>query len=442
MENLSKNLSGETGEAEMNNEIKPLVIPRNRHSVSRKNMTQEVLKVLYRLKNKGHAAYLCGGGVRDLLLGKKPKDFDVATDARPGRLKQIFRNAWLVGKRFRLAHLVFKDGKIVEVSTFRRLAEAPETNGDSLMIHRDNTFGTEAEDAFRRDFTINALYYNIADFSIIDYVGGLRDIESGVVRAVGDPFVRFQEDPVRICRGIRFSVHLGFSIEENTWNAMLEHGSKVALCPPSRVQEELLRLMRGGSMVPAFRLLLQTGILPAALPEVSGLTEDSDTADRFWAVLEAMDAHRSPEEPYSDAMLWASLFLPQAFAGLSDLSPEEDPLEAVYECLREAGARMSIPKVARRHASQLLVDAWSMLTPPGKSQNGRRASRLFSHAGFNEALKLLEIYGQAAGGDPALVQAWRNRHEQWVNRDIEPRVKRRRRRKRKTHKKVFDIVSG
>jgi len=177
-------------------------------------MSPEVLKVLYRLHRTGHLAYLCGGGVRDLLLGHDVKDFDVATDAEPKQLKEVFGNCRLVGRRFRIAHIMFKGPKIIEVSTFRKASEDEKEamdNCGTLLIRRDNTFGTPAEDAFRRDFTSNALYYNIADFTVIDYVGGMGDLDSRLIRAVGDPNIRFQEDPIRILRGIRLDLDsLGF----------------------------------------------------------------------------------------------------------------------------------------------------------------------------------------------------------------------------------------
>ncbi len=421
--------------------VEPVIIPRDQHPVSRKNMTEEVLKVLYRLKNKGHVAYLCGGGVRDLLLGKKPKDFDVATDARPGRLKQIFHNAWLVGKRFRLAHMVFKGGRVIEVSTFRRLAEVPERAGeDTLMIHRDNTFGTEVEDAFRRDFTINALYYNVADYSIIDYVEGLKDIQRRMIRSVGDPFIRFQEDPVRICRGIRFAVHLDFTFEENTWRAMLEHGPKVAHCPSSRVQEELLRFMRGGALTKGFRLLHETGVLKAVLPEIEVYASDPGRGELFWSILEKADELRPADEPYSDGALWAFLFMLPVFDALDEAGPQCDAYETGFGCLMGPGTRMSIPKATRRTAVQLLTDAHLMASAPPDAKQGKKAARMFAHTGFKEALTVLDAYVDDREADRALVEAWRRQYERWENRREGEEVRKPRRRKRKANRKTFDNV--
>src|SRR5215213_11436484 len=202
----------------------PRILPRPEHTLSRKAIDADALKVLYRLKNHGYIAYLVGGGVRDLLLGRRPKDFDIATDAHPYQIKKLFRNCWIIGRRFRLAHVKF-GSKVIEVATFRRQvapgeevvqdgvpAPDPTTPEGEHLIHRDNTFGTPEEDAFRRDFTINALFYDIATFSIIDYVDGLDDLHAGIVRSIGDPEVRFKEDPVRMLRAVAFAARLNFTI--------------------------------------------------------------------------------------------------------------------------------------------------------------------------------------------------------------------------------------
>src|SRR5512135_664782 len=202
--------------------VEPLVIPRSEHPISRRNIDPDALRVLYRLKEAGFTAYLVGGSVRDLLLGRRPKDFDLGTSAHPYQVKRLFRNCFIIGRRFRLAHVKFGQ-KVIEVATFRRQVPAGEAEeaapaaapleqdapgappGRDLLIHRDNTFGTPEEDAFRRDFTINALAYDIATFSIIDYVGGLEDLRAKVVRSIGDPDERYREDPVRMLRAIAFA---------------------------------------------------------------------------------------------------------------------------------------------------------------------------------------------------------------------------------------------
>ena len=200
----------------------PIVLPRAAHCISRNQIDEHALKVLYRLNRQGHLAYLVGGSVRDLLLGRTPKDFDVGTDATPNQVKTLFRNCFLVGRRFRLAHIRFRGNLLVEVATFRRNPEEEELpeDGDDHFHFVQNVFGSEREDAFRRDFTINALFYNIDDFSVIDHVGGLKDLEERVLRMIGDPLVRFEEDPVRMLRALEFSARLDFAIDEKIISAI------------------------------------------------------------------------------------------------------------------------------------------------------------------------------------------------------------------------------
>jgi poly(A) polymerase len=248
--------------------MQPRIIPRSDHPISRKNIDPDALKVLYRLYRSGHTAFLVGGGVRDLLIGRNPKDFDVCTSARPGQVKKLFRNCWLIGRRFRLAHIHFRDHKIVEVSTFRAQPEREDDGEEDLLVRQDNTFGTPEEDALRRDFTINGLFYDIASFSLIDYVGGVEDIEAGVIRTIGDPHIRFQEDPVRMIRAIKFAARLDFAIEPETWEALCEHVEDITKCSTSRVVEEIARLLEGGAACRSLQLLKASGLLRIVLPDL------------------------------------------------------------------------------------------------------------------------------------------------------------------------------
>src|SRR5437868_9737898 len=223
--------------------VEPRVIPRSEHTLSRSDVDPDALKVLYRLRQGEHIAYLVGGSVRDLLLGRRPKDFDIGTSAHPYQVKKLFRNCWIIGRRFRLAHVKFGT-KVIEVATFRRQVQPgeelvevpgePAAGPDGHLIHRDNTFGTPEEDAFRRDFTINALFYDIATFSIIDYVGGLPDLHAGVVRAIGDPEVRFREDPVRMMRAVALAARLDFTIDPRSRDAIQVHRQEIARSSPPR----------------------------------------------------------------------------------------------------------------------------------------------------------------------------------------------------------------
>src|SRR5581483_10601619 len=230
--------------------VEPRIVPRAEHSISRRDVDPDALKVLYRLREADHIAYLVGGSVRDLLLGRRPKDFDVGTSAHPYQVKKLFRNCWIIGRRFRLAHVKFGP-KIIEVATFRRQVEPgeevvadgvpapdPSTPEGAHLIHRDNTFGTPEEDAFRRDFTINALFYDIATFSVIDYVGGLDDLQARIVRSIGDPEVRVQEDPVRMMRAVALASRLDFEIDAPVLAAIRKHRHELARSSPARLLEE------------------------------------------------------------------------------------------------------------------------------------------------------------------------------------------------------------
>src|SRR5689334_17753572 len=230
--------------------VEPRVVSREDHTLSRRDIDPDALRVLYRLRQFEHVAYLVGGSVRDLLVGRRPKDFDIGTSAHPYQVKKLFRNCWIIGRRFRLAHVKFGT-KIIEVATFRRQVEPgeevvqdgvpapdPTTTEGQHLIHRDNTFGTPEEDAFRRDFTINALFYDIASFSIIDYVGGLDDIAARLVRSIGDPDVRLREDPVRMLRAIALASRLDFAIEPSLLDAIRRHRHEIAKSSPARMLQE------------------------------------------------------------------------------------------------------------------------------------------------------------------------------------------------------------
>src|SRR6185503_6957387 len=286
----------------------PRILPRPEHTVSRKNIDADALKVLYRLKNHGFTAYLVGGGVRDLLLGRQPKDFDIGTSAHPQQVKKLFRNCFIIGRRFRLCHIRF-GRKVVECSTFRKLAE-PE-QGDTL-IRRDNTFGTPEEDAFRRDFTVNALFYDIADFSIIDFTGGLRDLEARVIRSIGDPVERFQEDPVRMIRAVSMASRLDFTIDRPIDAAIAAHRGELARSAPARLMEEIYKLLRAGSAEKAFRMLAERRLLEPIAPELQ-----KRAGEGLWRSLVALDTYRrrfdDTPETLTNAVLLGTLLAPVGY---------------------------------------------------------------------------------------------------------------------------------
>jgi poly(A) polymerase len=304
--------------------MKPAIIPRAQHTISRKLIDPDALRVMYRLLRAGHHAYLVGGAVRDLLLGRTPKDFDVGTDAHPHQIKRLFRNCRVVGRRFRLAHIHFEN-QIIEVSTFRRHSEyLSGTDGDRL-IRSDNTFGTPEEDAIRRDFTINGLFYDLETFSVLDFVGGMKDLEHRIVRSIGNPGERIPEDPLRILRAIKFAARLGFNIEPALWDAMIRFSPDIHKCAQARVLEEIYRLLRGGAAGASFQLMEECGLLRQLLPEiqqyVAGARASGPEGDRvFWDYLEAVDeAVQSGDEP-GNALLFGAIGAP-----LLGLAPGQDP---------------------------------------------------------------------------------------------------------------------
>jgi len=377
------------------------VIDRASHSISRRRIPENVLKVLYRLHRSGYRAYLCGGSVRDLMMNRPPKDFDIATDAHPMEIRRLFRNSRIIGRRFRLVHILFQD-QAVEVSTFRREPEraAQTEDVENLLITDDNTFGSPLQDAKRRDFTINALFYNIADFSVIDYVGGIDDLTDGLVRVIGDPDVRFREDPVRMMRAIEFASRLGFEIEHETYEAILRHRNEILKASPPRVSEEILELLRRGWSRGAIRLMVDAGLLEPLLPEIYRAIA-GDRAPYFWKMLEVLDRTVQAGRRISDAVLLSVLFLPWV---MEELEAEEkrrdgrmrltDVLIFIRDLIQPLCVRLALAAGTRHQIEQALETLWRLLEPP----NERRAMFRFVYRDpFNDALALLELYALSSG---------------------------------------------
>ena len=409
--------------------------------------------MLYRLRQYEYTAYLVGGSVRDLLLGRRPKDFDIGTSAHPYQVKKLFRNCWIIGRRFRLAHVKFGQ-KVIEVATFRRQVAAgeevvqdgvpapdPTTPEGEHLIHHDNTFGTPEEDAFRRDFTINALAYDIATFSIIDYVGGLEDLRAGVVRSIGDPDVRLREDPVRMMRAIALAARLDFTIEPALLDAIRTHRQEIAKSSLPRLLEEYYKILRAGSSEKAFRGLAEVGLLEPISAELH-----HGAADPLWRSLAALDAYRrrfeSTPDTLTNAILLGTLLVP---LGISLTPPRGHHAAAATDAAhgerkpkRAPGPRLGELPLARRDIERLrqivgLQRRMRDLTASPKAQ------RALTHRDiFREALTWLEIHGDA----PELVEHWKAILAEGVAAEAPaenaeeypvafPRRKRRRRRRRR-----------
>ena len=378
----------------------PVVVPRSGHCISRRDIDPDALKVMRRLNRCGHKAYLVGGGVRDLLLGRTPKDFDISTDAHPNRIKKLFRNCFLIGRRFRLAHIRFGD-KVIETSTFRRKPEPVDATDEEekvLYQHRDNTFGTPEEDAKRRDFTVNGLFYDLATFDLIDHVGGLKDLKRKVIRAIGDPDVRFREDPVRMLRAIRFASRLGFSIERRTLRALKKHAAEITRASAPRLYEEIGRLFAYRSGAGAFRLLFDTGMMAYLLPELDDFVrKGGGGAYTLWDYLAALDRCEAAGDTPSPTLALATLFYAPFRAALEEASRDGDdvvPQFVARDLLGPVAARFGIPRwqtyrVIRLLDSQRRFEGW---------RKGRFSKRRFvAHEGFAEAATLYELHLEVIG---------------------------------------------
>jgi len=387
----------------------PLVVPRPQHNISRANISEHALKVLYRLKQEGFAAHLVGGGVRDLLLGHEPKDFDVATDATPEQVRQVFRNCRLIGRRFRLAHVHF-GREIIEVATFRGAGEDdPERRVESGMIVRDNSYGTIEEDAQRRDFTINALYYDISDFSLVDYAGGLEDLRAGRLRLIGDAAQRYREDPVRMLRAVRFACKLGFSLDPAAAEPLCALGHLLHEVPAARLFDELIKLFHTGYGLDAFEKLRHYGLFRELFPDTdhSLSREDQQFPVTFVSRgLSNTDARIQEDKPVSLFFLFAILLWEPVRRRFDELvtagKPEND---AIFRAADEVCARQQLRVAIPKRFSLPMREIW-YLQPRLARHDGKRALRLVGHLRFRAAYDFLVLRAQSGEVDQGLADWW------------------------------------
>ena len=411
----------------------PVIVPRSDHPISRASIDADALKVLNRLHESSYTAYLVGGSVRDLLLNRRPKDFDIGTSAHPYQIKKLFRNCWIIGRRFRLAHVKFGE-KAIEVATFRKLIPAGEPElppadepiadaSRDLQIHRDNTFGTPEEDAFRRDFTVNALFYDIADRSIIDYVGGLHDIRARVIRSIGDPNERFQEDPVRMLRAVVLGARLDFTLDPPVEDAIATHRHRLAHASPARMIEEYYKILRSGHAEKTFAALARYRLLEAVTPEFQTHAGD----EGFLDALDALDSFRqrfdSAPPSLSNPILLGTLVVPLGLmptrertasvdANATDDDHDERDMPKAEpppgrrrrrEGPPEPLFKIGLLTIARRDIDRLR----QLLAVQRRLQDmeaSPRAKRALLHRGpFEDALTWLDVHGRA----PEIVEHWR-----------------------------------
>ena len=428
------------------------VIPRDEHGLSRKQMSQNALRVLYRLREAGFGGYLVGGAVRDLLVGGAPKDYDVATDATPEQVKALFRNCRLIGRRFRLAHVVY-GREIIEVATFR--ANTDDGSGDREQheggrLLRDNVYGSIEDDAIRRDFTANALYYAIEDFSVRDYAGGYDDVQARLLRLIGDPEARYREDPVRMLRAARLAAKLDFAIEAGTAEPLPRLAGLLGEAAPARLFEETLKLFLSGHAVASFERLEAHGLLAALLPETAqALASNKSGALRRMLVqgLRNTDARVAADESVSPAFLYAVLLWPAYCRALAMLQAQG---VHAADAQRRAADRVTLHQVSRtalpRRFSLPMQEIWLFQQRFSQRQR-KRVLRLLAHPRFRAAFDFLELrlaasdahmedvtYWREAQLDPAAVIAASERDQQDADAEADggdadaPRKRRRRRR--------------
>ncbi len=303
----------------------------------------DAAKVVQRLVRNGYQGYLVGGCVRDLLLDASPKDFDVATSARPDDVRTLFRNSRVIGRRFRLVHVLYGGGKVIETATFRRNPTPEDKSTDDLLIRDDNVFGEAFEDAARRDFTINGLFYDLERGEVLDWVGGMPDIKARMVRTIGDPVVRFLEDPVRILRAIKFCARLDLGISPEVYDAIVSCRGSLAMAARPRLFEEILRLMRGGASHRSVWLMWETGVLDVLLPELSSYVSDTqEEQGNTWALFTAVDRETKRRgRAFDDIVLWTVLLLDPM---LEACQGAEDRVGTAAEFLEPVIDRLSMPR--------------------------------------------------------------------------------------------------
>jgi len=409
-------------------------------AIDREVLDRDALRVVARLQRAGHEAYFVGGCVRDLMIGRVPKDFDVATSAHPPEVRRLFRNGRIIGRRFRLVHIHYGEN-IIETSTFR--CEPTAREDDELLIVEDNEYGTAGEDARRRDFTVNALFLDPTKHEILDFVDGLRDLEDRVLRTVGDPAVRMAEDPVRIMRAVKFATRLDFEIEPATWDAMCDQAGQLTRSAPPRVLEEILRLLRSGTSLGAFKMLRACGALRAVLGDVAEYLEpegrlDPDRAERFWRLLEALDGEVHQGYEPTTAVCIAVLFvlIVEVEADPDTRTLEGDPGDLADVCWEVLEPLSSSARLSRRdfgRARRIIFAQRRFTQAPGK----RFSPLLFARTeDFPEALDLFGLWVEARGKGWDIFEGWQDRYERAQRAsegelDTERKRTRRRRRRRR-----------
>lgn len=377
--------------------LEPTIYEQTQHSIKKSDIDEDARKVVYRLQKAGFKAYIVGGGVRDILLGKRPKDFDISTDATPKQIKSLFRNCRIIGRRFKLAHVFFANGKTLEVSTFRDSVEPPEPTeeiaGPTAPVAHDNLYGSEETDALRRDLTINGLFLDVSTMQIIDYVNGMYDLEQGIIRIIGEPTLRFQEDPVRMLRAVRHAARNGFRIESKCWDSILANAELITQSSQVRVFDELRKDFNSGCFLTILSLLGETGLIEFIVPELLEnqgrlLSGESD----FSLCLERVDDLVSDGQEVSPTVVLAiiALFTAGDSIWLRDLAETLPNAPDLGTRLGSCFTRLNVPRKERERI-QMLLNVWARvrsLAPQNLKPGPYKRSSLLP-----ELVSLLEITG-------------------------------------------------
>ena len=402
------------------------IYPLESHRLPIEHIDKEALYVMAKLREAGHTAYLVGGSVRDLLLQKTPKDFDISTSAEPEEIKRIFRNCILIGRRFRLAHIRFGK-KILEVSTFR----SGDIESDTLIV-RDNNWGTPEEDVLRRDFTINGLFYDPESQSIIDYVGGFADIEKKYLRTIGQPHFRFKQDPVRMIRLLKFRARFGFEIDRETHLGLIESRHEILKSSSARILEELLRMLESGASEPFFRLMVEYGLLQLMLPALASFMETAEGGEIF-SFLQEIDTllREAPKRPIDRSLLLACLAYPMFYQRVQTLFAGREKAPHLGEIQDEAFQLIQeifepffhLPRRLKIFLASILTSQFR-LTPLEKKKH--RSLKIPSDPNFELAILFLDVRARLEPGLKKVLEEWQS-----VMTSPHSPVKRRRKRRRK-----------
>lgn len=401
------------------------VLPRSEHNLSRQQISESALKVLYRLNKAGYRACLVGGGVRDVLLGKQPKDFDVATNATPDQVQALFKNCRLIGRRFRLAHIRY-GREVIEVATFRQHAQdsAKTQLNDEGRILRDNTFGSIEDDALRRDFTVNALYYDINDFSLLDYADGIGDLRSCTLKLIGDPEIRYKEDPVRMLRAVRFATKLDFTIEDSAEQAILDHGHLLKDIPAARLYDEILKIFHSGHAMKAFSMLRDYQLFQYLFPQLDRYLKSEPAESILDFIEQALvntDQRIHDNKPVSPAFIFACLLWPLVHQRAIQLQSEKI---STMPALQTAGSEIFAQQVKTiavpRRFSQIARNIWNM-QPRFSNTRGKQPLRLLNHPNFRAAYDFFCIQSMVGLTTFQLCQWWTDYQKEHAPRTEKPK---------------------